>query len=297
VSEKQIQQTLQMMKHQPDAKLTPGIAREICRRISSAAVLDGWIGQIGTQYSLILKAEDCSNGESIASTEVQAADKSHVLAALGKASSDIRKKLGESLASGEKFDTPLEQATTPSLEALQAYDLGYKVGDKGNYAAAIPLFQRAISLDPNSAMAYVLLGMMQWNLGQETSAKHHLQKGYDLRSTVSERERFFIEFEYYAVKDTGDLENAQRAAALWAQKYPRDCTPRGEAGAAYGYNLQYHKALAEYRAAHQLCPEDSLVDAGLILNYTFLNRLEEAHAVADEAKAKNFDSFEVRAAL
>jgi DNA-binding winged helix-turn-helix (wHTH) protein/tetratricopeptide (TPR) repeat protein len=297
VSEKQIQQTLQMMKQQPDAKLTPAIAREICRRISSAAVLDGSIAQIGTQYSLILKAEDCSNGESIASTEVQASDKSHVLEALGKASSDIRKKLGESLATVEKFDTPLEQATTPSLEALQAYDLGYKVGDKGNYAAAIPLFQRAISLDPNFAMAYVLLGMMQWNLTQEPSAKYHLQKAYDLRSTVSERERLFIEYEYYAVNDTGDLENAQRAAALWAQKYPRDCAPRGEAGSLYEAIEQYDKALVEYREAHRLCPEDSLVDAGLILNYTFLDRLEEARSAADEAKVQNFDSFEVRKAL
>jgi eukaryotic-like serine/threonine-protein kinase len=297
VSEKQIQQTLKMMKQQPDAKLTPGIAREICRRISSAAVLDGSIAQIGTQYSLILKAEDCSNGESIASAEVQAGDKSHVLEALGNASSDIRKKLGESLASVEKFDTPLEQATTPSLEALQAYDLGYKVGDKGNYAAAIPLFQKAISVDPNFAMAYLLLGMMQWNLTQEDAAKKNLQKAYDLRSSVSERERLFIEFEYYAVNDTGDQENAQRAVALWAKTYPRDCAARGEGAGVYEGLEQYDKALAEYREAHRLCPEDSLIDAGLILNYTFLDRLEEARAVADEAKVQNFDSFEVRKAL
>jgi eukaryotic-like serine/threonine-protein kinase len=297
VSEKQIQQTLQMMKQQPDAKLTPAIAREICRRISSAAVLDGSIAQIGTQYSLILKAEDCSNGESIASTEVQASDKNHVLEALGKASSDIREKLGESLATVEKFDTPLEQATTRSLEALQAYDLGYKVGDKGNYAAAIPLFQKAVSLDPNFAMAYVLLGMMEWNLTQEAPAKNHLQKGYDLRSTVSERERLFIEFEYYAVNDTGDYENAQRVVALWAKTYPRDCAARGEAARIYEGIEQYDKALAEYREAHRLCPEDSLVDAGLILSYTFLDRLEEARGVADEAKVQNFDSFEVRKAL
>jgi DNA-binding winged helix-turn-helix (wHTH) protein/tetratricopeptide (TPR) repeat protein len=296
VSEKQIQQTLGMMKQQPDTKLTPGIAREICLRISSAAVLYGWIAQIGTQYNLILRAEACSNGESIAATEVQASDKSHVLAALGKASSDIRKKLGESLATVEKFDTPLEQATTASLEALQAYDSGYKVGDKGNYAAAIPLFQRAVSLDPNFAMAYLLLGMMQSNLTQE-DAKKNLQKAYDLRSAVSERERLFIEFEYYAVNDTGDLENAQRAAASWAHKYPRDCVPRGEAGGLFQFLDQYDKALVEFREAHRLCPGDSLVDTGLIINYICLDRLEEARGVADEAKVQNFDSFEVRKAL
>ena len=297
LSDRRTRQALQMMKQQPDTKLTPAIAREICRRVSSVAVLEGSIVQIGAEYRVILKAEDCSSGESIASTEAQASDKSHVLAALGNASSDIRQKLGESLASVEKFDTPLEQATTPSLEALQNYDLGYKFGDNGNYASAIPLFERAISLDPNFAMAHVLLGMMQWNLVQESSAKKHLQKGFDLRSTVSERERLYIEYEYYAVNDTGDLEKAKRAAALWAQKYPRDCAPRAEAGALYDSLEQYEKALVEYRAAYQLCPEDSLVDAGLILNYTFLNRLEEARAVANDAKVKNFDSFEVRAAL
>jgi len=297
VSEKQIQQTLKMMKQQPDAKLTPEIAREICRRISSAGVLTSSIAQVGKQYSLILKAEDCSNGETIASTEVQASDKSHVLAALGKASSEIRNKLGESLASVEKFDTPLELATTPSLEALQAYDAGFKVGDKGNYAAAIPLFQRAISLDSNFALAYLLLGMMEWNLTQQPLAKLHIQKAYDLRSTVSERERLFIEFEYYAVNDTGDYENAQRVGALWAKTYPRDCAARGEAGSIYQSIEQYDKAIAEYREAHRLCPEDSLIDAGLILNYTYMDRLEEARGIADEAKVQNFDSFEVRAAL
>lgn len=297
LSDRRTRQTLQMMKQQPDAKLTPAISREICRRVNSVAVIEGSIVQIGAKYDVVLKVEDCLNGELVASSQAYASDKNKVLAALGKASSEIRKKLGESLASVKKFDTPIEQATTSSLEALQTYDLGYKVGDSGNYAAAIPPFERALGIDPNFAMAHVLLGMMQWNLTQQTSARAHLQKGFDLRATVSEREKLFIELEYYSVNDTGDYQNAKQTAALWAQRYPKDCAPRGEAGALYDGLEQYDKALAEYRAAYQLCPDDSLVSAALVSNYIFLDRLKEARAIANDAKVRNPDSFELRPGL
>jgi eukaryotic-like serine/threonine-protein kinase len=296
VSDRQIHQTLQMMKLRPETQLTPSISQEICQRINGAIVLGGSITQIGGEFSLILRAEACLNGESIASTKAQAQDKTHVLEALGRASYEMRKKLGESLATVEKFNTPLEQATTSSLEALRAYDLGYKTGERGDFVAAIPWFQKAVGLDPSFAMAYCLLGMMQQNLGQKVFTRN-LKKGYDLRSTVSERERLYIEFEYYAGTGSGDLENAQRAGALWAQTYPRDCAPRGELGFLYQGIEETDRALEWFREAHRLCPDESLIDAGLIDTYSRLDRLGEAHHIASEAMVKNSDSLVVREAL
>jgi eukaryotic-like serine/threonine-protein kinase len=297
VSGDQIQQTLRMMRQQPDAKLTPEIAREICRRTSSEAVLNGSIIQVGSEYSLILRAERCSNGESIASAQTLAGDKSHVLDALGKASSDIRRKLGESLASIQKFSTPLEQATTPSLEALEAYDLGFKTGaDRSDDIAAIPLFQRATTLDPNFALAYVLLGMMYSNLGEETLSRENIQKAYDLRSAVSQREKLFIESEYYT-NNTGDLQKAQQVYTVWTEMYPRDWLPRNEAMVLYSALGQPDKALDEIREAHKLYPESGLINGNLLSAYICADRMNEARAVAEEAKVKTPDTFQVRANL
>jgi eukaryotic-like serine/threonine-protein kinase len=298
VSDKQIRQTLLLMKQPEDAKLTSGLAAEVCRRNGSTAILSGSIAQIGTEYSLILKAEECSNGKTIANTEARAADKSHVLDALGKASASLREKLGESLATVEKFDTPLEQATTASLEALQAYDAGWKLADKGDYAAALPFFQRARDLDPNFAMASLLLGMMQWNLVHEKEAAPNLQRAFDQRWTVSERERLFIEVEYYQTKQGQEAKDAWRvSAALWAKTYPRDCLGHGELGFFYAGNEEFDKALPEILEAHRLCPDDGLTSASLINTYTALNRLAEARAVSEEPRVKATDSFEVHSAL
>jgi tetratricopeptide (TPR) repeat protein len=290
ISEQQIQQTLQMMGQKPDSKLTPEIARELCLRTGSAAVLDGSIAQIGTPYLLTLKAVNCSNGKSLASTDAQASDKNHVLDALGKTASEIRNKLGESLTTVRKFDTPLEQATTPSLEALKAYSLGWNAGAaKDEHASAVPIYQRAISLDPNFAMAYSMLGISYSNIGENDLAAENMRRAYALREGVSERERFFIEshYEYFV---TGDLEKARRAFEIWAQTYPRDWPPRNELGNLYPELGQYDKSLAEYREAHRLYPSSGLIYANLIETYLFLNRLEEARATVEEAKTKNFDS-------
>jgi serine/threonine protein kinase len=252
VSDQQIEQTLPMMGQKPDAKLTPEIARELCQRTSSAAVLEGSIGQIGAQYLLTLKAVSCSNGDSLASTEAQANDKNHVLDALGKTASEIRGKLGESLSTVQKFDTPLESATTPSLEALKAYSLGWNSGAaKNEHAAAVPIYQRAISLDPNFAMAHATLGISYANLGEGKLAAENMRKAYELRQHVSERERFFIESHYENLV-TGDLEKSRQAFVLWAQTYPRDWPPRNELGNLYPALGQYDKSLAEYSEAHRL---------------------------------------------
>ena len=297
IPEGQIQQTLSLMKQAPDAKVTPEIAKEICLRTNSAVVLDGSIVQIGTRYSLILKAVNCSNGESLAGTEAQAIDKNHVLEALGKASSELRKKLGESQATIQKFDTPLIQASTSSLEALRAYSLGYRaVTGKGDSAAAIPFFQRAITLDSNFAMAYVLMGTSYWNLGENNLASENIRKAFALREGVSEWEKLRIESEYYSLV-TCDLVKAQRALEAWAQTYPKDWAPRNQLGVLYTALGQYERALAAYREAQNLYPQSGLIRGNTIYAHIALDDLREAHATADEAKANNPDSPLVRIGL
>ena len=289
VSEEQIQQTLRLMQRPPDTRLSPEIAREICQRTNSAAVLDGSIAQFGTQYSLIVKAVNCSNGESLTSTEVQASDKSQVLVALGKASSDIRQKLGESLATVQKFDTPLERATTSSMEALQAYSLGWKLIHKGDLPASIPFFRQAIKLDPNFAMAYLLLAGRYDEAGDTTAASETMRKAFELRANVSERERVEIEATYYLLV-TGDLIKAQQASEVWAQTYPRDWEARNLLGNIYEELGQFDAALAEYNDALRLYPGSGLIYGNLAYEYIVLNRFEEARTTLEEAKAKNPDS-------
>ncbi len=289
ISDQQIQHTLGLMGQPPDAKLTPVIARELCQRVGSAAVIDGSITQIGTPYLLTLKAVNCSNGESLASTEAQASDKSQILSALGRAASEIRNKLGESLTTVQKFDTPLQQATTSSLEALQAYSLGWKteIGEN-NSAAAVPLFERAIRLDPNFAVAYSELGFSHSNLGESKLASENMRKAFELRERTSEYEKLLIEAHYYFI-GTGDLEKAQRTMEVFAQTFPRDWEPRAELGSLLTILGQFENALVEYRESVQLNPDISLTHNDLVYAYLYLNRLEEARAVAEDAKAKKLD--------
>ncbi len=291
ISDQQMQRTLQMMGQKSDAKLTTAIARELCQRTASAAVLDGSIAQIGTQYLLTLKAIDCVSGESLASSEAQASDKNHVLDALGKTASEMRKKLGESLSTVQKFDTPLEQATTPSLEALQAYSLGW--ANKGvDDAATVQSFERAIRLDPNFAMAYASLGNIYSGLGETSLAVENTKKAYELLDNVSEREQFYIDSHYFQIV-TGDLEKARQVYKLWAQTYPRDFIPSRSMGVIYAQLGQYDKALVEDLKSLRLKP-DAREYANVVGSYLGLSRLQEARATADEAQAKKLDSPDLR---
>jgi serine/threonine protein kinase/predicted Zn-dependent protease len=296
ISDQQIQQTLQMMGQPADTKLTPTIARELCQRTASTAVLDGSIAQIGTQYLLTLKAVNCVSGKSLASTEAQANDKNHVLDALGKTASEIRSKLGESLSTLQKFDTPLEQATTPSLDALQAYSLGRKVSGNADWASCVSFLQRAIHLDPNFAMAYARLGTCYRNRGETTLGSENTQKAYELRERVSEREKSYIESHYYE-NVTGSLERARQANELWAQTYPRDWQPLPPLSGNYVELGQYEKALEVARDAVRVNPASGLSYSILVIAYINLNRLDEARGVAEEAQAKNHDSPDLRSLL
>jgi serine/threonine protein kinase/tetratricopeptide (TPR) repeat protein len=290
IPEQQIQHTLQMMGQKPDARLTPAIAQELCQRTSSAAVIDGSVAQIGAQYLLTVKAVNCSNGELLASTEAQAGDKNHVLDALGKMASDIRNKLGESLNTVQKFDTPLEQASTPSLEALQAFSVGWKtmIG-KADYAAALAWFRRATLLDPKFAMAYATLGNCYAVLGESRLAAENLQKAYELREQLSEFEKFYIETHYFQYV-SGDQEKARQTYELFAQTYPRSVVPHSNLGQIYEFLGQYDKSLAESREALRLNPASGMRYAGVVGGYFSLDRLGEARATAEEARMKDIDS-------
>jgi tetratricopeptide (TPR) repeat protein/predicted Ser/Thr protein kinase len=283
IPDQQVQQTLQMMDQKPDAKLTPEIARELCQRTGSAADLEGSIGQIGTEYLLTLKAVNCATGATLASTEAQASDKNHVLDALGKTASEIRNKLGESLSTVQKFNTPLEQATTSSLEALKAFSSGrramYSIGD----APAIPLFKRAVELDPHFALADAFLGIAYNDIGEPSIAADYTRKAYELRDRTSEPERYFIS-DRYNNKVTGNIEKAEQYCELWIQAYPRAVVPRDNlAGAIYPVVGQYEKGVEEGREAVRLDPNSPVHYALLAFDYISLNRLDEAKATFAQA--------------
>ena len=290
VSEQRVQQTLRLMGQPADARLISKIARELCQRVEGTAVLEGAIASLGSDYVVGLKAMNCGTGNTLAQEQGTANSKEQVLKVLDGAAVKLRGKLGESLSTVEKYATPIEQATTPSLEALQAYSLGRKnlVG-KGDSAAAMPFFQRAIHLDSNFVMAYASLGAIYGNLGEGSLGEENFRKAYDLRERVSERERFFIEAHYFLL-GIGDLDKARRAYELWTQTYPRDFAPLNNLAVSYAGLGQYENSLKAARAALRVNPGSGAAYVNLELAYLHLNRLEEAGAVVEEAQSKNLDA-------
>jgi DNA-binding winged helix-turn-helix (wHTH) protein/tetratricopeptide (TPR) repeat protein len=288
ISEDRIRQVLAMMGRPGDAKLTAEIAREVCQRTGSAAVIDGSIASLGSQYVLGLKAVNCRTGDALAEEQVTVDSKERVLKALSDAAARLRAKLGETLSTVQKFDTPLEQASTPSFEALQAYSLGRKASAGADFAGALPFFERSIRLDPDFAMAYARLGMMYENLHETTRGSENLRRAYDLRERVSEREKFYIDSHYYQIV-TGDLEKARQVFELWAQIYPRDWTPVTNLQVVYGDLGQNDKALEAVRKSVRLDP-NALGYSNLVSSYVVLDRLQEARSAAKEAQAKQLDS-------
>jgi eukaryotic-like serine/threonine-protein kinase len=290
LSDQRTAQTMSLMAQPKDTRLTHELAREVCQRTASTAVLDGSTAQVGTQYLLTLKALNCANGESLAIAETLAKDKNHVLDALGKLASEIRSRLGESLASLQKYDAPPEEVTTASLEALKAYSLGYRTMiAKNDYPAAIPLFQQAISLDPNFAMAYARLGINFYNLDEPARAAEALQKAYDLRERLSEREKLYIAASHDAMA-TGNMEAARQTYELWEQLYPRDQFAVGNLGVVYTFLGEYDRALPAIQAAWKLNPGNALVFSNIVVTYLHLNRPDEAKAMASKASALNLSS-------
>jgi len=294
VSDRKIEETLRLMGQPPAQRITPELAREICIRTGSKATVLGSISNLGGPYVIGLSAIGCSSGDMLASEQRQAASKRDVLKTLGKAAGKLRSNLGESLATVEKFDVPIE-ATTPSLEALKAYSEGNRTARRTGDAEAIPFYRHAIELDPNFAIAYAALGTSYFNLNQGDLAAENATKAYQLRDRVSENERYRIATSYYHTV-TGELEKAIEEYELWSKSYPRANTPHLNLGVIYQQLGQYDKAVVETQEALRL----NLTTTGygnLAFEYIALDRLDDAEKVLREAQAKGFDGLDIRGNL
>jgi serine/threonine protein kinase/DNA-binding winged helix-turn-helix (wHTH) protein len=290
LSDRRIAQTLTFMAQPKDAHITGDLARDICQRTASAATIEGSISTLGSQYVVGLKAVNCQSGEVLGEDQVTANRKEEVLKATGEAATKLRTKLGESLASVQKYDAPPENVTTPSLEALQAYSLGDRAMIiRVDNAAAIAQFQRAITLDPKFAMAYARLGNSYFNMDQPARAAENLREAFKLRDKVSERERFYID-SHYQLSVTCNLGAARKTNELWRQTYPRDDFPLSNLGLIYELLGDYERTLAAEQAALNLNSTNGLAYGNLVNGYLELNRLEQAKATAQEAQPRHLDS-------
>jgi tetratricopeptide (TPR) repeat protein len=289
LSDRKVTQTMQMMGRSPGDHLTGELARDLCQRVGSKAVLDGSIASLGNQYVLSLSASTCATGDTLAADQVRANGKEQVLNALDTAATRLRGKLGESLSAIQRFDAPVEQATTSSLEALKAYSLGGKTYYSTGIAAALPFYQRAVELDPNFAMAYGRLGVLYDALGNSRLSIENTQKAYELRHKVSERERLYIESHYYHFA-TGEFDKAVKVYKLWQQTYPRD-------GVAYG-NLagldlvvgNCEEALQASQRSLELEPNIANTYLAVAAAHMCSNQFGEAAAVLDRAHDRNLAS-------
>lgn len=288
LSDRNVRETLKLMGHSPDEHLTGDVAQEICQRTGSKAVIAGSIASLGSEYVVGLNAEACPSGARIAMVQEQAAKKEDVLNALDHAASGLRRNLGESLSSIQMFDTPLVQGTTPSLEALKSYSLGAKALTEKGDTAGIPFFKRAIDLDPNFALAYTGLAVAYGNLKETDSAKENYRKAYDLRNRVSAREDYVISAYYYN-DVTGEIEKANQTYELYSQAYPRVWIPHNNLGSNFASLGQWEKALNETLEANRLNPDSGVPFGNLVEYYCRLNRLGEAKAIYQRARAHNLD--------
>jgi eukaryotic-like serine/threonine-protein kinase len=286
LSDEKIAQTLALMAQSRDARLTTDLARKVCQRTASAATIEGSVSSLGSQFVVGLQAINCHNGDQLAAEQVTAAGKEQVLKALGDASTKIREKLGESLATLQKFDAPPDSVTTASLEALQAYSIGLQdMIVKGDYIAAIPFFQRAAQLDPNFAMAYARIGTCYFNVGDPTRASENIRKSYDLRERGSDRERFYVTSHYQDFV-TGNLDAARTSYELWARTYPRDDVPPANLSVLYQNLGDLEKGLQWARESAKISP-DAVAYSNLMFSYLALNRIDEAKSTGQEAAARN----------
>ena len=289
ISDDRIQQMLKLMAKPADARLTPEVAREICERTASAAVLDGSIASLGSQYVLTLRAKDCRSGDVLDEEQVQAARKEEVLNALSQIASRFRTRVGESLSTVKSHDTPLAEATTPSLEALKAYSAGWQVSFSSGSAASVPFLKRAIEIDPNFASAYAALGRMYGDIGESALSAENTSRAYQLRDRASDQERFFISLTY-DLQVTGNLEKAQQTCDLWMQAYPRAWMPHALlSGGIYPQLGKYEKSVEEAKIAIGIDPDFSIGYSILAGSYLALGRTGEAENALQRASERKLD--------
>ena len=285
VPESRIREALRFMGRPAEERLTSDVAREICIREGLKAMLAGNISSLGTHYVIDLNAINAQSGDTLARDQVEAESKEQVLKSLDRAASDLRQKLGESVGSLQKFATPLEQATTSSLDALKAFSLGQAAHQKQDDDAALPHLRRAVELDPNFAMAYATLGVVYSNLIQSELGNENLRKAFDLKERASERERFYISSHYYD-EFLGDVNKGAEIYEQWKNTYPRDTVPWNNLSLRYQQIGQHEKAMANATEAMRLNPKDSYAYENLATAYQRMNRYEEAKAILEKAIAQ-----------
>jgi serine/threonine protein kinase/tetratricopeptide (TPR) repeat protein len=287
--EERIREALKYAGRSPDDRVTVPVARDLCQREAIKAILVGSIGSMGSNYVLNLEALNCRTGDTIARQQVEAATKEKVLQALGNAARDLRGPLGETVTSIERFNAPIEQATTSSLEAMKAYAMADEKRSREGDLASMPFYKRAIELDPNFAMAHARLGAVYSNLGDRLSAHEYSQKAFDLRERTSELEKFYITTHYYD-DVTGELQKGRDTYELWIQTYPRDWTPRNNVAGAYREIGDFQKSLEQSLEALRLQPNDVLPYQNVVVSYVLLNQLDEAKAMIKQAVEKKLDT-------
>jgi serine/threonine protein kinase/Flp pilus assembly protein TadD len=292
MDDREVHTGLQFMGRSQNERITSDIAREICERAGDKATIAGSIGSLGKSYVITLEATNCHTGENLAREQAQADDKEHVLKAVATAATNLRGKLGESLASIQKLNYFFQQATTSSLEAFQAYGLGEDQKSRGNWLEAIPHYQRAVELDPNFAIAYARLAVMYSNSRERERAADLTKKAYSLIDRVTEHERLYILGQYHNYV-TQDIDKTIEAYQAYARAYPRDLTPHVNLGVNYGLNGQWEKAVQENQEAMRLEPKVSVSYSNATGEYINLERYDEAKAVAAKAATLGMDSGQV----
>ena len=288
LSDRKLSETMKLMGRTSGERVTRDVGREVCRRTGSKALLAGSIASIGSHYAIGLKAVNCQTGDVLGAAEAEAESREKILQTLGQAAATLRGKLGESLASVQKFDKPLDEATTSSLEALQAYTEGDRLAREKGDTDALPFLKRAVELDPNFARAYASLGVRYNNLGQASLAIENVRRAYELRDRVSEREKYYISCTYFTLV-TGELEKAIQQYELWIQDYPRDYVAATNLGVNYFTLGQFERAAAVTREALRLEPASVLGYNNLGVAYFSMNRLDEAKSAFEEALARKLD--------
>ncbi len=290
LSEGEVARALQLMTHPAGTRLTPDLARELCLRTGSKAYLAGAIGLLGSEYVLQLRAVGCRNGETLAEEQSTAASKERVLDVLGRAVTSLRGKLGESLATVQKFDVPLEQATTSSLDALQQFSLGQKAARASGAAQSLPYVQRAIELDPKFAIAYAAIGIHYYNLGEPARAGDYLSKAFQLREHASERERLAITANYYS-SVTGELDKAAQTYQEKIASYPREVAAFNNLGIIFAEQGQYEKAVDITRQGIRVAPQEVTLDENLVGYLLALQRFDEVQQIIEEMQPRKPDNY------
>jgi tetratricopeptide (TPR) repeat protein len=288
VPDERVRETLAYMGRSPDERVSGSVAREVCQRGGVKAMLTGSIASLGSHYAIHLEALNCGTGGTLARGQAEAGSKEQVLVALGKAATGMREKLGESLGSIQRFDVPLEQATTSSLEAFKTFSIGETRRAAGLESEAVPFYERAAELDPNFALAQARLGTIFGNLGEEEKSKPYRKKAFDLRERVSQRERLYIESHYY-VSVTRELDKGIQSYELWKESYPRDSIPYNNLAGLYTDRGQFEKGLENGLEAMRLLPDGYHGYAAVATAYLGLDRLDEAKVVLEVAREKKLD--------